>query len=587
MQRRILYLFVIALALVLLAPLKSLAGGEALYEDARKAYESLMNSEELKANRANWLKVIARFERVYQEDPNSRAAVKAYYMAGKACAYSYKYHKNRADFDRGRKNLETLIRRYPNDPLVNDAEYFLGELYFKAGDKKMAAYHYRLAMEKSPKGEFHKDARNRLQQLKMWPMPAWLKNYNPSNAPAVAAQAPQTNPQPAGAPAAPAVTETPLVSGRVLVRQIKHLSSGDYTRVIIYCKQKARFSEAQYVKPNPAENVKNPRLFIDILDARLAPGVDKPQPINDGILIKVRAGQFTPDRVRVVMDIDSIDPEQTKVFPMEEAGGDYRIVIDVSAPKKKTGKTAAKIEVEPQKKTIRRIVLDPGHGGKDPGAIGPKGLMEKDVVLSIALKARDFIQNSQKLDVKLTREKDIFLPLEERTAYANMVHIEDETLFISLHTNAAEDDRARGIETYILDTTSDHAAKRLAAIENKVSIETIDAFQAEKGLIFKLFQKAKADESYNLAMDVQKALVSKLKPSYADVGDHGVKEAPFFVLMGAKMPCILVELSFISNPQEEKRLKSPEYQSILAQSLSDGIAEYIKKKNTIAAVAHD
>jgi len=420
--------------------------------------------------------------------------------------------------------------------------------------------------------------------MKMWPMPVWLKNYHPGGAAPVSAQAPAPTPQPSAPAAAP---ETAAATGRILVRQIKHLSSGDYTRVVIYCKQKARYSEVQYIKPNPAEGAGSPRLFIDILDARLAPGADRPLAINDGLLVRVRAGQFTPDKVRVVMDVDSIDPEQTRVFPMEETGGDYRIVIDVSAPKKKAAKKTSRVEPEPPKKTIRRIVLDPGHGGKDPGAVGPTGLMEKDVSLAIALKARDIIRLSQNLDIILTREKDVFLPLEERAAYANMVHIEDETLFISIHSNASEDDRARGIETYILDTTNDRAAKRLAALENKVSIETIDAFQAEKGLIFKLFQKAKADESYELALDVQKALVSELRPEYSDIGNHGVKEAPFFVLMGAKMPCILVELSFISNPQEEKRLKNPDYQNLLAQSISDGIAEFIKKKNTQTSVAHD
>jgi N-acetylmuramoyl-L-alanine amidase len=548
--------------------------GNALYEEARKAYQAFWADESQKTSRANWLKVIAKFERVYQEDPNCRSASDAYFMAGKLSLYCYKYHRNAEDFERARRNFETFLRKYPSSSLADDTLYYLGDLYLKAGDKKLSAYYYKQVIVRYPNGDRARDARQRLEQMNLWPMPAWLRNFEPGSA--VSASPPPAT------PTTPSQS-SPTSSGRVLVKEIKYLSSGDYTRVIIVCKSKVKYTDITYISPNPSEKNAKPRLFLDILDARLAPGVGNPIPVNDGLLLQVRAGQFSANTVRVVLDVDKIDPDQTRVFPMEEAGGDFKIIIDVNAPKKKATRQHQGASAQPNTKTITRIILDPGHGGKDPGAIGPTGVKEKEVALKISLFAREFLQKKYRLDVKLTREKDVYLPLEERTAYANMLNLEDKTLFISLHTNAAETSDARGIETYILDSANNDCAKRLAAIENKVSIETIDAFQSDQGFIFMLFQKAKADESYNFALHVHRALINGVKRKFPDVSDHGVKEAPFFVLMGAKMPCILAELSFISNPEEEKRLASREYQELLAESLADGIYEYIQKKATLSS----
>lgn len=550
--------------------------GEALYNEARKAYYAFWQDESQKTSRANWLNVIAKFERVYKEDPGSRSAPDAYFMAGKLSFYCYKYHRNNEDFERARRNFETFLRKYPSSSLADDSLYYLGDLYLKKGDKKLSAYYYKEVIARYPKGDRARDARQRLEQMNLWPMPTWLKNFEP-NSGVVSAS-------PAQHPETPASQPSSTIAGRVLVKEIKYLSSGDYSRVIIVCKSKVKYTDISYINPNPSDNKNSkPRLFIDILDARLGPGVGNPIPVNDGLLLQVRAGQFSADTVRVVLDLDKIDPDQTRVFPMEETGGDFRIIIDINAPKKKTTRQHQGAATEINTKTITRIILDPGHGGKDPGAIGPTGVREKDVVLKIALFARDFLQKKYSLDVRLTREKDIYLPLEERTGYANMVNLEDKTLFISLHTNAAETSDAHGIETYILDSANSQCAKRLAAIENKVSIETIDAFQGDQGFIFMLFQKAKADESYHFALAVHRAVVNGVKRKFPDVSDHGVKEAPFFVLMGAKMPCILAELSFISNPGEEKRLASREYQELLAESLADGIYEYIRKKTSISS----
>jgi N-acetylmuramoyl-L-alanine amidase len=507
-------------------------------------------------------------------------------MAGKLSYYCYKYFSNKADYNRGFNNLHALLSRYPNSDLADDAYYYIGELYLKAGQQKDAAYYYRFVIQKYPKGSMARDARQRLEQLHYWPMPAWLLTYKPGTATAQAEIPPKptplpptTKPQPQPQPQ-PAPEDEPTVgSGRVLIKEIKYFSSGTYTRVVIYCMRKADYSEPTYIPPDPAAGVEYPRMYIDVMDARIAPGVSTPKDINDGLLRRVRAGQNSPTTARVVLDIDSIDRDKTRVIPMEDRNGDFRIVIDVTAKKPPTAPANTQTQnkpPEPEKHTVRRIVIDPGHGGNDPGAIGPSGVKEKDVTLKLALKTVKALEKKLDAIVTLTRTSDKYLSLEERTAYANVVGAD---VFVSLHANAAVSPLARGIETFILDTTNDESAKKLAANENRVSLDALDQFQKDP-LLFTLFQKAKADESYDLARVVHKFIIEGTRKDFNDVFDHGVKEGPFFVLMGATMPCVLIETSFISNPEEEKRLQSDDYLDALADSIVEGLAEYSRRRRS-------
>ncbi len=217
---------------------------------------------------------------------------------------------------------------------------------------------------------------------------------------------------------------------------------------------------------------------------------------------------------------------------------------------------------------IGRIVVDAGHGGHDTGTIGPNGLLEKDLVLDVALRLGRLLETRLGADVIYTRDDDTFVPLETRTAVANE-HQAD--LFISVHANSSPDSTARGVETYYLNFTSNPDALEVAARENAVSEKSIFELQ---DLVKKITLKEKIEESRELASDVQQSLYTGLAGKRSTLRDRGVKKAPFVVLIGANMPSILAEISFVSNPTDAEKLETPDYREKIAESMYKGIAKY-------------
>lgn len=217
---------------------------------------------------------------------------------------------------------------------------------------------------------------------------------------------------------------------------------------------------------------------------------------------------------------------------------------------------------------IGKIVVDAGHGGHDTGTIGPKGLMEKDLVLDVALRLGKLLEKQLGAEVVYTRDDDTFIPLETRTAIANK---QEADLFISVHANSSKDASARGVETYYLNFTSNADALEVAARENAVSQKSVFELQ---DLVKKIALKEKIEESREFATDVQKAMSTGLSTKNLAMRDRGVKKAPFVVLIGANMPSILAEISFVSNPGDEKKLQTPEYRQKIAESLYKGVARY-------------
>jgi N-acetylmuramoyl-L-alanine amidase len=218
---------------------------------------------------------------------------------------------------------------------------------------------------------------------------------------------------------------------------------------------------------------------------------------------------------------------------------------------------------------IGKIVIDPGHGGHDTGTIGPDGLREKDLVLEVGRRLGKLLQTRLGAEVVYTRKNDTFIPLETRTAIANQ---ERADLFISIHANSSHDSDARGVETYYLNFTSSPEALEVAARENAVSEKSIYELQ---DLVKKIAMKEKIEESREFAGDVQESLHSGLAARSPAIRDRGVKKAPFIVLIGANMPSILAEISFVSNPTDEHRLATSEYRQRIAESLYRGIAKYV------------
>lgn len=225
---------------------------------------------------------------------------------------------------------------------------------------------------------------------------------------------------------------------------------------------------------------------------------------------------------------------------------------------------------------ISRIVIDPGHGGHDTGTIGPHGLLEKNVCLDVALRLGNLIHRKLPgAQVIYTRKTDVFVPLEERTAIANQAGAD---LFISIHANSSHDEQARGIETYYLNFTSSPEALETASRENAVSNASIHELQ---DLIKKIARNDKIEESQELATDIQSSLTSQLRQVSTAERNRGVKKAPFVVLIGADMPSVLAEISFLSNPTDERMLQKPAQRQRIAQGLFRGVESYLSSLNSL------
>jgi len=367
---------------------------------------------------------------------------------------------------------------------------------------------------------------------------------------------------------------------RAVVKEIRHWSNPSYTRVVISLDRKAAYAP-HLLKKDPKINKPWRRLYIDIKGARLGPGIHRAIHIDDGLLKKARAGQYDRDTVRVVLDTESI--EDYKIFPLSDP---FRIVIDVtggkgalpaagraSTAKKPVPSTEGASLREQLGLKVRTIVIDAGHGGRDPGAVGKRGLKEKTVTLKIARMLKARLKKDLDAKIILTRKTDVYIPLEERTAIANS---RDADLFISIHINSSPRRAASGVETYILNISNNDEAKRVAARENATSTRSASDLEY---ILSDLIKTVNNNDSARLAESVHGRLVSSLKSRYSKIRSNGVKGAPFYVLVGTKMPSILVEASFISNPREERRLRDQRYLRTVVDGIAEGVIRYIKQIN--------
>jgi N-acetylmuramoyl-L-alanine amidase len=354
------------------------------------------------------------------------------------------------------------------------------------------------------------------------------------------------------------------------VKGLRHASYKSYTRVVVDIDGPLEYSHNRLYNPN--------RLYFDLKNCRLSAIAKSSLKARDNILGSVRMAQFDKETVRVVFDL-----KNSKNFYAFLLENPYRLVIDVYAIKDsvaaKAGKKEKKVSIDKAVPEIKTIVIDPGHGGKDPGAVGPKGLREKDIVLAVSKKLGKILREKHGVNVVYTRKRDTFVPLNERTEIANA---KGADLFISIHTNASRKKSARGIETYFLNWTNNREALRVAARENKISFNKMQKVQDELNLILNdLARNNKRQESMRLAYSVQSSMVNLLKKDYRSVKNLGVKYALFYVLVGAEMPSILVEISFISNREEERRLAKDSFKEMIANALAKGINTYISQSALI------
>ena len=373
-----------------------------------------------------------------------------------------------------------------------------------------------------------------------------------ANAPAAAASA-----SVAATPASPADSANndvivPTLSatphGPARVTKIERYGSPDAARVVVFVTEPSTY-KVGFLE----QGSKNPRLFVDV-DAASYHG-QKSFDVG-GLVERVRVGAEA-SRTRVVLDLNG--GAYRRVFYMPEP---FRLVIDVSKdPPKHADEPLAR-----GPRAVHRVVLDPGHGGHDPGASGPSGLREKDVTLDIAHRAAPLIARELGIATLLTRDSDDYVALDERTARANAFQAD---LFVSIHCNASEDGGGRGVMTFVLDDSRDANANRLAARENESSTEAA----AELANAFSQNEGGGARSSH-FAELLQRAAIASLAPSYGDIPNSGIRRAGFYVLAGARMPAVLFETSFISNTQGETRFNTGDFRQKIADAIVNAIRAY-------------
>ena len=495
-----------------------------MYYQAEVCYKELRHSSLKMKYRHNWLRCIDKFQRVHRLDPSGTWAAAGLYKSGKLYQELAKRSGKKSDYQEARDNFERIVRQFPDSRYRSKAA---AEIQMIDAEAKTVST---VVDVPSPKDNFHKGDMGTVDDLRFW-------------------------------------------------------SNPNYTRIVIDASREALYDH-HLLKKDPSIN-KPQRLYVDLKQSRLGKNIKKRIPINDDLLMDARAGQFTRDSVRVVVDIKSF--KTYKIFSLKDP---FRIVIDVwgavaekkpTQPEpyvalKKNGKLPTSALAKQLALGISRIIIDPGHGGRDYGAPGYlKGVHEKDIALQISRRLAQKIRQELECQVFMTRNSDRFLTLEERTAIANTKNAD---LFISIHTNSHRNRKAFGIETYFLNLATDDEAIRVAAIENATSTKNISDLQ---NILYDLVQNAKINESSRLAGHVQGSMINHLKhQQYSRINDKGVKQAPFYVLLGAQMPAVLVETSFISNPRECKRLINPKYQERLCEAIVRGIKQYIKETTPTA-----
>jgi N-acetylmuramoyl-L-alanine amidase len=421
----------------------------------------------------------------------------------------------------------------------------------------------------------------------------------------------------------------PIIAGAAYVQNIRYWSTRDYTRVIIDLDSDAIYKKDHLTNPNRIFfDISNAKLSKNFVNRSIAVGDDylkqvRAAPYQSNIVrvvLEVPAGidysiSELRNPFRIVVDLRGSQPRTTlapqlqvstprpdevlSTPPPKQALAEGKSAIaktDTKSPLPEKSNSTVSIEKPPKTKNseitrtpkaapptsrgdrtltrmlglkIGRIVIDPGHGGHDQGTIGPGGLLEKNLVLSLAISLKTMLEENLGAEVFLTRSDDTFIPLEDRTAFANQ-HRAD--LLISIHANSSRTRSISGVETYYLDFAKTDAEREIAARENATSEKNVRDLE---DLIKKIAKADKSAESRELASLIQQKLYVGARKLFPSTHNRGVRSAPFVVLIGASMPSVLAEVAFISNPKDEKLLDKKANQEVLAKALFAGIEGYV------------
>ncbi|MDC0335794.1 N-acetylmuramoyl-L-alanine amidase [Pseudodesulfovibrio sp.] len=598
-------------ALLLWAPDSLAASAKSYFIVGHSDFHSLVKNSKKKKYRSNWEKVEKNFARCLKAAPNGPYAPKSLYYIGRVHEELGVQSGLKSDFRKAVDYFGRVVSRYPRHGWADDCLYRRAEIYAKRlKEYGNARYDLAKIIVEYPRSDMHAKAKAYLKKLGQYDKAiAELKAKNKpepeaslddvakaATAKAKTSSVPEEEEQPkklatTAEIAKPAATKPSNVkhtdpSGIAHLDMVRYKSSDEYTRVVLELDGRVKY-RYQVLEPNASVDRPH-RLYIDLQGSRLGHDVTAATTVSDGILRSIRTGQYDKDTTRVVLDFLSM--QDYKVFPLDNP---FRIVVDVYSPDEATraaAKAVAARKAEPRKTTqnskyrppngsknlagdlleqlgltVRTIMLDPGHGGKDPGAVA-NGLREKDVNLRFS-KVIGKILKEKGFNVVYTRTTDKFIPLEQRTAMAN---VKKADLFISIHCNANRSKKVNGMETYSLNLAKSKDAVRIAARENAVDPRAISDLQF---ILTDLMVNSKIKESRDLAKDVQTNAVSRVRKKW-QINNKGTREAPFYVLMGAKMPSVLVELGYITNYTEAKRIKSDTYLEYMARGIVEGVLAY-------------
>ena len=581
-----------ALRLFFLAFLFVCFSGQVFSGEIEDIYKDLTVLEKTsKISRRAYVITADKFYKIYSSNPDARRADEALLGAARVYRRSYERFKGQEDIDKSLRYYRTLQGSFTS-AAARDSYLECADVFADKKDTASAKFTLNKLISKYPDSAQAKKAKTTLAALEkksgkesIKPAPEVSTVTASASTPAVLLPTPPVVPvETIKAATTPAAVSPDVVT----VRGVRYFSDKDYTRVVIDLSANAGY-ESRWLKEDPT-TYKPPRLTVDIGSSVIENGIAREIPIKDGLLSSVRLGYHVSEkRTRVVLDSESV-----KDFTVFQMSNPSRIVIDVFSSPRDTAsvppvmaKTAKDTDREmpaannrqlPSEITlgaalglkIKTIVIDPGHGGKDPGAVYNK-LKEKDIVLEIAQYLNEYLKQDTSLKIYMTRNTDVFIPLEERTAIANKLKAD---IFVSVHANAAKNLEASGIETFVFNVTNDRAALEVAALENQATTKSISDLQ---GILKDILKYSKLEESLSLAGSVQNKAVSAAGlPKNKSLG---VKQAPFYVLVGARMPSILVETGFLSNKNEAEKLRSSAYRKKIAKGIYDGIRDYIEKYN--------
>ncbi len=362
---------------------------------------------------------------------------------------------------------------------------------------------------------------------------------------------------------------------RAAVVNLRHHVHPEFARIVIDLEKLREYTHGQVQEKG--------LIFVDILQSRVGTGLKPPQAkVGTEYLKSYALAAKSQTTVRLTAEVDPVKVKSYRVYHLQDP---FRIVIDIypkaaaaePTPPAGTGAAGGPAQPLPSGYSMARqlglgvgtIVLDPGHGGSQPGCVGKSGLQEKALTLDLALALQKKLAAAG-YTVHLTRTADVTVPLEARTAFANQKKAD---LYISIHVNAQRNRDRRGVETFYLNFSPDPAVIATAAMENAASSKGVGQM-AE--IIKKIVQNTKVEESRALAAMIQRNLVKSVSKQQPGVRDIGVKGGPFWVLIGGQMPSVLVEVAHLSNPLEEKLLKTEAYRALIVEGLYNGIMEYIK-----------